>query len=159
MENNVPENWRQRRYSQVLKHLGSPPHTCRNTYADSGLDNSQSGYSCSVLFSGCELQCFLITTCVWKKGPLLNRAEQKWLLIKRKCVVEGICVLLCRCVLSLLNLWRACQAAEQRGAGHISGIQQLDDSLLILSPIPIFLYTGPISHLLNSYFLFFLFER
>ena len=73
----------------------------------------------------------------------------------------GICVLLRLCVLSLLNLYCVYQASEQRGAGQISAIQQLDDTLLILSAILSFLYTAPISHLLNFLFplLFYLRDR
>ncbi len=56
------------------------------------------------------------------------------------------------------NLY-AIALSEQRGAGHISGIQHLDDTSLILSSISIFSYTRPISHLLNSHFLPFIFER
>lgn len=58
-----------------------------------------------------------------------------------------MCVLLRLCVLSLLNLFCVRQASEQLAAGHILGIQHLEDTLLILSSIPIFLYTGPISNL------------
>lgn len=66
--------------------------------------------------------------------------EQKTMLIKGKRVVEETCVLLCLCVLSLLNLYCGLQTVEQQAAGHISGIQQLDNTLLIYHIFAIFLH-------------------
>lgn len=137
--------------------------TCSNTYTKSRLDNLQSSFCTATpeLFYSADVSYSVFNKknlCVEERATV-EQSRTEMIAYQREVCSWGICVLLRLCVLSLLNLYCVCQASEQRGAGHISGIQQLDGTLLILSSIPIFLYTGPISHHFNSYFLFFIFEK
>ena len=72
-------------------------------------------------------------------------------------------MLLRLCVLSLLNLYCVRQPSEQRGAGHISGIQQLDDNLTdLIIYSDLFIYKPNLSSpqfLFPPFFYIYIFER